>query len=96
MESFQIIFMRYKVVSGTTLDRINREVGVANEIFMGNASNQTGYNTEMPRFTSMPRIDIHTTDPHSTWQNRVASVLKIIRGKAKIKRFQINIPKRVW
>ena len=41
----QIFPMRYKSDSGTTLDRINRDAGVANEIFMENAPGQTGYNT---------------------------------------------------
>ena len=31
----------------TTLDRINRDVGVANEIFMDNSTTQTGYYTEI-------------------------------------------------
>ena len=33
----QIIPLRTKLYSGTTLERINRHVGVANEIFMDNA-----------------------------------------------------------
>ena len=44
-EFVQIITMRSKSEAGTTLDRINRDFGVANEIFMDNAPNQTGYNT---------------------------------------------------
>ena len=44
-EFVQIIPMRYKSEAGTTLDRINRDFGVANEIFMDNAPKQTGYNT---------------------------------------------------
>ena len=37
--------MRYKSEAGTTLDRINLDVGVANGIFMVNAPEKTGYNT---------------------------------------------------
>ena len=37
--------MRSKSEAGTTLDRINQDVGVANEIFMDNAPKKTGYNT---------------------------------------------------
>ena len=44
---FQIITMRSKSEAGTTLDRINRDVGVSNDIFMDNAPHQTGYNTEI-------------------------------------------------
>ena len=44
-EFVKIIPMRYKSVSGTKLDRINQDVGVANEIFLVNAPEQTGYNT---------------------------------------------------
>ena len=43
----QIIPMGSKLEAGTTLDRIKRDVGVANEIFMDNAPEQTGYNTEV-------------------------------------------------
>ena len=39
--------MRYKSEAGTTFDRINRDVGAANKIFMDNAPYQTGFNTEM-------------------------------------------------
>ena len=45
MGDFQIISMRYKSEAGKILDRINRDVGVANEIFMENTPEQTGYNT---------------------------------------------------
>ena len=44
-EFAQIIPMRYKSESDTTLDRINLDVRVANEIFMDNTPEQTGYNT---------------------------------------------------
>ena len=44
-EFVQIITMRYKSEACTTLDRINRDAGVANEIFMENSPKQTGYNT---------------------------------------------------
>ena len=42
-EFVQIIPMRYKLESGTTLYRINRDVRVANEIFMENAPKKTSY-----------------------------------------------------
>ena len=44
-EFVQIITMRYKSEASTTLYRINWDVGVANEIFMDNSSEKTGYNT---------------------------------------------------
>ena len=46
-EFVQIITMRSKSEYGTTLDGINQYSGVENEIFMNNAPNNTGYNTEM-------------------------------------------------
>ena len=48
--------MRSKSDAGTTLDRIKRDVGVANEIFMENAPDQTSYNTEMQRVARMARM----------------------------------------
>ena len=45
MGNIQKVSMRSKSEARTTLDRKNREVGVENEIFMDNATNQTGYNT---------------------------------------------------
>ena len=47
MESFQIIIMRSKSEAGTALDRITWDSGVTNEIFMDNAPEKTGYNTEI-------------------------------------------------
>ena len=43
----KIIPMIYKSEAGTTLDRINRDVGFENDIFMDNVPKQTVYNTEM-------------------------------------------------
>ena len=40
----QIIPMIYKSEAGTTLDRINRVVGVANEICIYNTPKHTSYN----------------------------------------------------
>ena len=48
-EFVQIIPMRSKSEAGTKLYRINRDVGVENEVFMVNDSAQNGYNTEMQR-----------------------------------------------
>ena len=39
-----MINMRSKSEAGTTLDRINRDVGVENYIFVDNSLGQTGYN----------------------------------------------------
>ena len=55
---FQIIPMRYKPEAGTTLDRINQDVGFANEIFMDNKPNQTAYNTEMQRVEILERMEV--------------------------------------
>ena len=59
----QIIPMRYKSEVGTTLDRIKRDVGVANDIFMDNAPDQTGYNTETQRVERLARMEVRTTEP---------------------------------
>ena len=88
--------MRSKSEAGTTLDRINRDVGVANKIFMDNATRNTVYNTEIHRVTGLERMEVQTTEPYSPWQNKAENVIKIIKGKAKIRRFQRNIHKRVW
>ena len=45
--------MGYKSEAGTILYRINRDIGVANKIFMDNAPKQTGYNTEMKKVARM-------------------------------------------
>ena len=92
----QIIPMRSKSEAGTTLDRINRDVGVASEIFMDNAPNQTGYNIEMQRVARLARMEVRTTEPYFPWQNKAKSVIKIIKGKSKRIKVQRNISKRVW
>ena len=53
--------MRSKSEAGTTLDRINKDVGVENEIFMNNTPGKTGQSTELQRVTREARMDVHTT-----------------------------------
>ena len=48
--------MRSKSETDTTLDRINRDVGVANKIFMENAPDQTGYKIEIQRVARLARM----------------------------------------
>ena len=91
-----MIPMRSKSESGTKLDRINQDIGVVNKIFMDNAPNQTGYNTEIQRVARLARMKIWTTEPYYPWKNKSESVIKIIKGKSKRRRVQRNIPKRVW
>ena len=47
-----------KSEDGKIVDRINWDVGVVNKIFMDNAPNQTGYNTEMQRVATMKRMEV--------------------------------------
>ena len=75
--------MRSKSEAGTKLDRINRDIGVANKIFMDNAPKQTGYNTEIQRVEILEIMEVQTTDPESPWQNKSESVIKIIRVKSR-------------
>ena len=88
--------MRSKPEAGTTLDRINWDVGVANEIFMYNAPAQNGYNTEIQRVARLEITEVQTTEPYSPWQNKSESVIKIMNGNSKRRIVQSNIPKRVW
>ena len=88
--------MRYKSEAGTTLDRINWDVRVVNEIFMDNAPEKTGYNTEMHRLEILERMEVQTSEPYSPWQNKAESIIKIIKGKSKRRIFQRNISKRIW
>ena len=57
-EFVQIIPMGSKSESGTTFYRINWDYGVANEIFMGNAPDQTGYNTEIQRLVRLKIMEV--------------------------------------
>ena len=63
---------------------------------MDDAPKQTGYNTEIQRVARLARMEARTTETYSSWQNKDESVIKIITGKAKRRRFQSNMPKRVW
>ena len=96
MVFFQIITMRSKSEAGTKLDRINRDVGVANMIFMENSPEQTGYKTETQRVARLAIMEVQTTESYSPRQNKYESDIKIIKVKAKRRRFQRNKPKRVW
>ena len=73
MDIFQIIPMRSKSEAGMTFDRINRGVGVENKIFVDNASDQTGYNTEIHRVARLEIMDVCNTKPHSPWQNNMGA-----------------------
>ena len=84
-----------KLEAGTTLYRMIMDVDVANKIFMDNAPEQTGYNTEMQRVARLTRMEFQTTEPYSTLQNKAESINKIIKGKARRRRVQRNITKRV-
>ena len=59
--------MRSKSEAGTPLDRINWDVGVTSEIFMENAPEQTGYNTEIQRVARLERTEVQTTETYYPW-----------------------------
>ena len=63
---------------------------------MGDAPEQNGYNIEMQRVERLARMEVRTTDPYYSWQNKAESVINIIKGKAKRRRIQRNTTKRVW
>ena len=71
--------MRYKSESSTTLDRINRDVGVENDIFMDNTPANTVYTTEIQRLARLIRMEARTTKPHSLQKNKVESVIEIVK-----------------
>ena len=75
--------MRSKSEAKTTLDRINRYIGGANEIFMDNVPDQTGYNSEIQKVEREATIDIRTTEPYYPLKNKAESVIGIIKGKSK-------------
>ena len=50
--------MRYKSDSGTTLDSMNRDIGVVNKIFIDNALKQNGYNTEIQIVARLATIKV--------------------------------------
>ena len=47
--------MRYKPEAGTPLDSINRDNGVANEIFIENSPEHNNYNTDLQRLKRLER-----------------------------------------
>ena len=85
---------RSKSKASTTLYGINWDVRVLHEIFMDNAPNQNGYNTEMKKTVHMEILEIRTTGPYSTYQNKAVIVIKIIEGKSNRRIIQINTPNK--
>ena len=69
-EFLQILPMRSKSEAVSTVDRINRDSGVVNEIFMENVPNKTGYDTEMKRVARLARMEVQTTEPYYSWQKQ--------------------------
>ena len=49
----------------------------------------------MKRAARLARMEVRTAEPFSPWQNKAESVIIIFEGKAKRRRVQSNIPKRV-
>ena len=88
--------MRYKLEAGTKLGRIKWVIGVSNKTLMDNAPRKTGYNTEMHGLERLARVEVGNNEPYYPWQNKYEIVIKIIEGKAKRRRVQSNITKRVW
>ena len=60
--------MSSKSEAGMTLYRINRDIGVANKIFMGNSHGKTGYNKKMRRVTRKAGMNVHTTKEYYIWK----------------------------
>ena len=50
----------------------------------------------MKRVAGLARMEVRTTETYSPWQNKAEIVIKIIKGKDKIRRVQRNISKRIW
>ena len=44
----------------------------------------------------MARIEVRTTEPYYPWQNKAEIFIEIIKGKARRRRVQRNLPRRVW
>ena len=58
VKSEYITPMSTKSETGISLDRINQDVRVANEIFKKYASYQTGYNTDMQSMARKSSMDV--------------------------------------
>ena len=48
------------------LDKLNRAVGIYNEIFIENKLEQIGYNTEMKKVASKTTMNVLTTNSYSS------------------------------
>ena len=92
----KIIPVRSKPEYVMILDRINWCIEVENEIFVDNAPNQTGYNIEVQRVARLKIMDVRATEPLYPCQNKVESVINLVKVKSNKIRVQINITKRVW
>ena len=57
-EFVQIITMRSKSKAGTTLYRINWDIGISNNMFLENTHRQTGNNTEIQRVERLARMEV--------------------------------------
>ena len=79
-----------------SLDMINREVGVANKIFLGNAPRQNRYSTKIQIISRYERMYVCTTEPYYPWGKKVKIVIIIIYEKYIIRRVQNNVAKIVW
>ena len=83
--------MRSKSDTGTSLYRINWDVGVVNDLSVENQSKHTSKNTVTHRIKRMEKMYVHTTDKYYPLQNRAKFVIIIIKEKSKRIRVQRNI-----
>ena len=96
-EGFVILYpMDSKAKAGQKLTELSHDVGIPNELYMDNAPEQVGKNSEMMKEIRRMKIRHHTTEPYSPWQNAAENIIGIIKSKHHQRMIRRNVPFDLW
>jgi len=82
--------------AGESLDRFVNDVGIPNELVYDGAGEQVGRKSQFDKSIRHYKINKHTIEPFSPWQNKAESGIRIIKAKWKRLMITRKVPKRLW
>jgi hypothetical protein len=78
------------------LDIFVNDVGIPNRLTYDGAGEQAGKGTKFHESVRHYRINDHTIEPYSPWQNRAETGIRIMKSKGKRMMMKRQVPLRLW
>jgi hypothetical protein len=88
--------MTTKAQAGESLDIFVNDVGIPNRLTYDGAGEQAGKGTKFHESVRHYRINDHTIEPYSPWQNRAETGIRILKSKWKRMMMKRQVPLRLW